>query len=58
MFNTSIIKQAYKVTYFLQKSEAFRPPVSFNEIPVECKASQNDLGLHLNQKLDSEKHIN
>ena len=40
----------------------FHPQVFFNEVPVERRVSQKDLGLHhglhLDQKLDLRKHIN
>ena len=45
MFNSDVTKQVQEVIFFLEKQwSLFISEVFFNEVPVECSISWEDLG--------------
>ena len=58
MFNPNNTKQAQEVIFYRKTVKYFYPEVFLKEVPIERSASQTQLDLHLDQKLDFSKHFN
>ena len=58
LFNPDITKQAQEVIFSRKDNKKDHPIVYFNEAPVAHTACQKHLGMHLDEKLNFNIHIN
>ena len=58
LFNPDITKQAQEVIFSRKNIKKDHPVVYFNEAPVAHTACQKHLGMHLDEKLNFNIHIN
>ena len=56
-FNPDRKKQSQEVIFSRKRVKDCHPPVFFNDAVVEQSANQKHLGIHLDEKLDSNAHM-
>ena len=57
IFNPDISKQAQEVIFSRKNVEINHKHISFNNVPVALTNSQKHLGMHLDEKLNFNRHI-
>ena len=58
LFNSDLTKQAQKTIFSRKNIKTDHPFVYFNEAPVAHTTCQKHLGIHLDEKLNFNQHIN
>ena len=58
IFNPDLSKQAQEVILSRKTNKISHPTTTFTKVPVACTSCQKHLGLHLDEKLNFNQHIN
>ena len=58
IFNPDLPKQAQEVIFSRKTNKISRPTTTFTTVPVARTSCQKHLGLHLDEKLNFNQHIN
>ena len=58
IFNPDLSKQAQEVIFSRKTNKISHPTTTFNTVPVARTSCQKHLGLHLDEKLNFNEHIN
>ena len=58
LFNPDVTKQAQEVIFSHKNNKTDQPVIYFNEVPVAKGSCQKHLGIHLDEKLNFNTHIN